>query len=126
MRGKIALAVLALLLAGIIPLSLGQSPATYYYVATAVDASGNESIHSNTGGPVTVSSSTPHVAVWWTASTSTTATGYNLYRATAAAGPWTKVNTALITVVPTQAAPYDDLPVTFPNPPAGLGVAPAP
>lgn len=45
----------------------------------------------------------------WIASTSSGVTGYNLYRGTVTGGPYTKVNTALITVVPTATTPYKDL-----------------
>lgn len=47
------------------------------------------------------------VALAWTASTSTGVNGYNVYRATSASGPFTLLNTALVTVTS-----YSDLSAT--------------
>lgn len=49
------------------------------------------------GGTCLVNTSTSHtVALTWVASTSTDVTGYNIYRSSAASGPFTKLNSTLI------------------------------
>ena len=71
---------------------------------TAGSVSGSISIVSNaSGSPAAVSLSgtgvapVQHsVALSWTASTSTV-TGYNVYRGTVSGGPYTKINSSLIT-----------------------------
>jgi fibronectin type 3 domain-containing protein len=72
---------------------------TYYYVVTAVDGSGHESVFSNEASAVvpaapTGLTATPgspgSVTLAWTASTSNVA-GYNVYRSTAS-GAYTSTN----------------------------------
>ena len=89
----------------------------YFYVATAVDSSGNESVFSNQApiGGCLPTAAKPHCALSWTASTSTVS-GYNIYRSTTSGGPYTRVNASL--VVGTL---YTDT-FSFPAPPSGLGV----
>jgi len=73
---------------------------------TAVTVNGNISIVSNaTGSPATVTLSgtgvapVQHsVALTWSASTSTVS-GYNVYRSTVSGGPYTKINPALVSVL---------------------------
>ena len=104
--------ILLLLLAS--PLT-AQAP-TFFYVTTAVDANGLESVFSNQA-TVTFAQG-QHVAnLTWTASTSTVA-GYNVYRSKVSGGPYTKVNAALVTSVT-----YTDQ-FTLPNPPSGLAATP--
>jgi hypothetical protein len=113
MRGRISLALLALLLAGFpFRAQTGSNPVNVYYIATSVDANGFESVASNE----VVCAYTPakfHCALSWTASTSTVA-GYNVKKSNVSGGPYSKVNLALITgVTYTDAYPV-------PNPPTGL------
>jgi len=73
---------------------------------TAGAVNGNISIVSNaTGSPATVPltgtgvAPVQHsVALTWNASTSTVA-GYNVYRGTVSGGPYTKINSSLVTVL---------------------------
>ncbi len=52
------------------------------------------------GSCVTGYGAVPHaVTINWTASTSPSVSGYNVYRGTTSGGPYTKVNTALVTTV---------------------------
>ncbi len=86
--------------------SLGQ---TWFYRVTAVDASSNESAPATTNATVgdttppaaptgvTSSNTQTSVTVKWVASPEGDLAGYNVYRATAASGPWTKVNASLLT-----------------------------
>jgi len=50
------------------------------------------------GGPC-VTPTTHGVSLSWVASTSANVAGYNVYRATTSGGPYTKVNTSLVTVL---------------------------
>lgn len=95
-----------------------QSPTTYFYVATAVNSTGDESPRSNEATCAGITPAKPHCDLTWVASTSTVS-GYNLYRSTISGGPYTKVNSAVITTLS-----FSDLPVNFPNPPTGLAAAP--
>jgi hypothetical protein len=48
------------------------------------------------GTCVTTSAPTYRVNLTWVASTGSSVTGYNIYRATATGGPWTRLNSGLI------------------------------
>jgi hypothetical protein len=113
MKGKLTLLLLTLLLVfGWPDIHAQSSTINVYYVATAVDANGIESSNSNE----VVCAYTPakiHCSLSWTASTSTVA-GYNIKKSSVSGGPYTKVNSALITGV-TYAETYP-----VPNPPTGL------
>jgi len=54
-------------------------------------------INAALGGTCVVGSSTHSAALTWTASTSPNVAGYNIYRATVSGGPYTMVNTSLVT-----------------------------
>lgn len=90
----------------------GQTSPTFFYVGTAVDGTtGLESVFSNEvqgnyNGP------THTVALTWTASTSGSVSGYNIYRGTKLGGPYAKINPALI-----AGLSFNDVAV-LPNPPA--------
>lgn len=93
-----------------------QGP-TYFYVTTAVDVNGFESAFSNQA--TATFSQGQHIAtLTWTAAVVPTGgaaiAGYNVYRAKVSGGPYTKINTTLVTSVT-----YSD---TFvpPNAPTGL------
>jgi fibronectin type 3 domain-containing protein len=82
---------------------------TYYYVVTAADLGGNESTYSNEASatptdtppsaPVnlerTIASRTVYLT--WNQNTEDDMQGYNVYRSTTSGGPYTMVNTGLIT-----------------------------
>jgi hypothetical protein len=89
-----------------------QSGPTFFYVATAVDASGFESSFSN---QITVAfGQGKHItALTWNASTSTVV-GYNIYRGTSSGGPYVKLN-----ATPIAALIYSDT-FVLPNAPSGL------
>ncbi len=87
---------------------------TYYYVVTAVDTSSNESSASNEASATpdaSIPDATPPAAptglvatagdgqnqLAWSASTESDLAGYNVYRATAAAGPFSLANGSLVT-----------------------------
>ncbi len=61
-----------------------------------------------TGVVIAAPDGTAHAQLSWTASTSTGVAGYNVYRATAAGGPYAKVNGT-----PIAATAYDDTSVTL-------------
>lgn len=111
--------ILAVLLLFAIPARAQSSP-TYFYTVTAVDANGFESVQ-----PASVSAvfgTGKHIAaLTWTAPTipagGAAIAGYNVYRGTAATGPFVKVNSALVTGVTTYSDSF-----TLPNAPSGLAV----
>lgn len=116
--GKFGLGLVCLmLLFGITLRGLwGQTTTTYYYVVTAVSSAGFESVYSNEANAVPTAA-LPVVHLTWSASTSSNISGYNAYRGTMTGGPYTKINTALI-----SGLTYSD---SFkPNPPGALGAAP--
>lgn len=92
---------------------------TFYYVATTVDVNGFESAFTV---QVTASfSQGQHIAsLTWTAATvpsgGAAIAGYNVYRGTVSGGPYTRLNTAVVT-----ATTYSD-PFVLPNAPTGLAV----
>jgi hypothetical protein len=91
-----------------------QTSATYFYVVTAVDANGVESVFSNEASATIPSGGGAHsVSLSWTASTSTVA-GYNVYRSKVAGGPYTKINPAEV-----AGLAFTDSAVQ-PNPPSAL------
>lgn len=96
--------------------SLSQN---YYYVATAVDSSGNESVNSNQAinSPCVPTAAKPTCVLTWTASVTVPVAGYNIYRGTVSGGPYTKVNTSLVTTLT-----YTDT-FLFPAAPTALTVA---
>jgi hypothetical protein len=93
-------------------ISRAQSGVTVYYVATAVDPNGIESSYSNEAS-CAYTQALHHCLLAWVASTSTV-NGYNVYKSFTKGGPYTKVNSALITTLS-----YTDVYV-FPSPPTGL------
>jgi hypothetical protein len=120
MKSKSLFLVVALLAVMFVaPSARAQSP-TFFYVATAVDVNGFESVFSN---QVTVTfTQGKHIAVLtWTASVvpagGTAIAGYNVYRGSVSGGPYTKVNPALVTAVT-----YSDT-FTPPNAPSGLAAS---
>lgn len=93
---------------------------TYYYVATTVDANGFESVFSSQV-VATFNQGQRIATLTWTAPTipmgGAAVAGYNIYRGTASGGPYTKINSTLVTAVT-----YSDT-FVLPNVPSGLTVA---
>jgi hypothetical protein len=104
--------ILFLFLLFAIPVNSQQSSLSLFYVATSVDSNGGESSISNEALAV-VSPTHSIVNLSWIASTSTVA-GYNVYRGKVSGGPYSKINTTLITGLS-----FTDT-YTFPTPPSTL------
>jgi hypothetical protein len=107
---------LILILWPVITAAQTASP-TFYYVATTVDANGFESTFSTQ--VVITFQQAKHIAVLsWTAATvpsgGAAVAGYNIYRGTTSGGPYTKINTALVSAVT-----YSDT-FVLPNAPSSL------
>lgn len=94
---RIFLAALLVLFATVLS---AQSGPTYFYVGTTVDANGLESVFSNQAS-CTFTQGQKSCVLTWTAATVPTGgaaiAGYNIYRSKTTGGPYTKINTALIT-----------------------------
>ena len=74
-----------------------QAGLTYYYVSTAVNYTGEESIYSNQAtANVPGNGVPPSVSLSWNASTSPNLTGYNIYRSTTSGGPYSKLNSSAV------------------------------
>jgi len=117
-KGRLLLGLFCLALVfGLPHFSRSQtSSVKVFYVATAVDANGFESVNSNEAS-CTLTPTTPKCNLSWTASTSIVA-GYNIKKSSVTGGPYTKVNTTLITGLT-----YVDV-YPAPNPPVVLQGAP--
>ncbi len=72
-----------------------KAGSTYYYVATAINSSKEQSGYSNQAKAVVAASHS--VTLSWSASTSPNIAGYNVLRASASAGPYQVMNTSLVT-----------------------------
>lgn len=86
-----------------------QAASTFFYVVTSVDSNGLESVNSNEVNATLVQGMTKGVTLTWTAaaaSNGATITGYNVYRASKTGGPYTKVNSALVTGGTTYLDPF--------------------
>jgi hypothetical protein len=115
MKGRIFFALLVLIAILFIP-APARAQTTFFYVATAVDSNGVESVFSNEASATINQQAVPpklSVVLKWNASTSTVL-GYNMYRSKVSGSGYVKINTALITGLT-----YTD---TFlpPAPPTGL------
>lgn len=89
---------------------------TFFYVVTTVDVNGFESAFSSQATDTFTQGK--HISsLSWTAATVPTGgaaiAGYNIYRGTVTGGPYTKINTALVTSVT-----YSDT-FVLPNAPSG-------
>jgi hypothetical protein len=89
--------------------AMAQTGPTFFYVVTAVDSTGMESLFSNEV-KVTFTQGKHIVSLTWIGN----AAGYNVYRATTTGGPYTKINTVLVAAVT-----YSDI-FVLPNAPSGL------
>lgn len=89
-----------------------KAQTTYFYVATAVDSTGTESAFSNEVSAVPTANHV-NVNLTWIASTSTVS-GYNVYRSKTSGTGYVKINSALITTL----SYVDTFP--FPTPPTNL------
>ncbi len=93
--------------------SRAQTGPSFFYVVTAQDSSGFESVFSNQASCVFTQGK--HICTLnWLASTSTVA-GYNIYRGTVSGGPYTKISPA----TPVSAVTYTDT-FVLPTAPSGL------
>jgi fibronectin type 3 domain-containing protein len=89
-----------------------QSAPTYFYVVTAVDSTGAESVFSNQ--VVAVLTQGKHIVTLSYIASTSTVVGYNVYRGTVAGGPYTKINASLV-----SGLTYTDT-FVLPNAPSGL------
>src|SRR5271157_5312169 len=81
---------------------LAQAAPTYYYVVTTVDTAGFESVNSNQGTAAFTQGQHTATASWAAVAPSmggAPVAGYNVYRSQTPGGPYTKINTALVTAV---------------------------
>lgn len=94
---------------------------TFFYVITTVDSAGFESAFS-TEATAAFQQGDSMVVVSWTAPTiaqgGNPIAGYNVYRGTKTGGPYTKVNTSLVSGVT-----YTD-PFVVPSAPSGVTATP--
>jgi len=108
---------LSVFVLGLILCARAVAGPTYYYVVTAVDTAGFESAFSNQATAMFNQGNTT-VTLTWTASVVPTGgnaiAGYNVYRGTVSGGPYTKINTSLVTTGLTFADPF-----VIPNAPTG-------
>lgn len=72
-----------------------QQSVNLFYVATTVDAFGTESANSNEASAL-VTPAHNVVDLSWTASVTPNIAGYNMYRSKVSGGPYTKINSTLI------------------------------
>lgn len=94
---KYILRAVPLLVLLFIPLATkAQIPA--FYVATAINSTGSESIFSNQAAVSIPQQGTHTVVLTWTES-DTTAVAFNVYRGKVSGGPYVKVNTSPITAL---------------------------
>jgi len=110
---KLGLCLFVILLATSL---FAQAGPTFFYVVTAVDANGLESVFSNQA-TITFGQGQHNATLSWVASTSTVS-GYNVYRSKVSGSGYVKINTALVSGVT-----YLD-PFSLPNPPSGLAATP--
>ena len=96
-----------------------QSAGTFYYVVTATDVNGLESIYS-TQASATISTAKSKVLLTWTLSVSPNIATQSVYRATVSGGPYTKIAS-----VSASAVTYTD-PFSPPAEQTGLAAVPSP
>lgn len=119
LHGKMVVAALLLAVTLFAGPAKAQASPSLFYVVTAVDANGFESVFSTQATAVFTQGK--HVsAISWTAATVPTGgaaiAGYNIYRGTVSGGPYAKINTALVTAVT-----FSDS-FTLPLAPSGLTI----
>ena len=89
---------------------VAQAAPTFYYVVTTVDTFGFESAYSNQATATFNPGCKCNVTLTWTAATVPTGgnpiAGYNVYRGTVSGGPYTKINSSLVTAGLTYTDPF--------------------